>query len=43
MGHDEVVELLEETIGEEKAADDKLTSIAQSIANEKAQGMVRTG
>jgi len=37
MGHDEAVDLLEETLEEEKTADDKLTSIAESIANQKAQ------
>jgi ferritin-like metal-binding protein YciE len=37
MGHDEAVELLRATLEEEKAADEKLTSIAESIANEKAQ------
>ena len=37
MGHDEASELLQQTLEEEKAADEKLTSIAESIANEKAQ------
>jgi len=37
MGHDEAVDLLEETLEEEKSADDKLTSVAESIANQKAQ------
>ena len=37
MGHDEAVELLEETLDEEKAADEKLTSIAESVANERAR------
>ena len=37
MGHDEAVELLEETLEEEKAADEKLTSIAESVANQRAQ------
>ena len=36
MGHDEAVELLQETLDEENAADEKLTSLAESIANEKA-------
>jgi ferritin-like metal-binding protein YciE len=36
MGHSEAVELLTETLEEEAAADQKLTEIAQSIANEKA-------
>ena len=33
MGHDEAVRLLEETLEEEKAADEKLTEIAQTVAN----------
>jgi ferritin-like metal-binding protein YciE len=37
MGHDEAVDLLEETLDEEKSADEKLTSVAESIANQKAQ------
>jgi ferritin-like metal-binding protein YciE len=37
MGHDEAVELLNETLDEEKNADEKLTSVAESIANERAQ------
>ena len=37
MGHTEVEELLKETLEEEKAADEKLTQIAESLANE--QGM----
>jgi ferritin-like metal-binding protein YciE len=37
MNHDEVATLLEETLEEEKEADKKLTSIAESIANQKAQ------
>jgi ferritin-like metal-binding protein YciE len=36
MGHSEAVELLQETLDEESAADEKLTEIAQSLANEKA-------
>jgi ferritin-like metal-binding protein YciE len=36
MGHDEAVTLLEETLEEEKAADEKLTSIAESGINEEA-------
>ena len=35
MGHSEAVELLNETLDEEKAADDKLTEIAQESANTK--------
>ena len=38
MGHDQATELLRETLEEEKAADEKLTSVAESIANERAQG-----
>lgn len=34
MGHDEAVELLTETLDEEKAADEKLTAIAESSAND---------
>ena len=37
MGHTEAVDLLEETLDEEKSADEKLTSVAESIANQKAQ------
>jgi len=37
MGHDEAVELLQATLDEEMAADEKLTGIAESIANERAQ------
>jgi len=37
MGHQQVVELLEETLSEEKAADDKLTDIAESLANTEAE------
>jgi ferritin-like metal-binding protein YciE len=37
MGHDEAVELLSETLEEESEADEKLTEIAESIANQKAQ------
>jgi len=37
MGHEEATELLRETLEEEKAADEKLTSVAESIANERAQ------
>jgi len=36
MGHSEAVRLLEETLEEEKAADDKLTKIAESVANTQA-------
>jgi len=37
MGHDDAVQLLQETLDEEKEADDKLTSIAESVSNQKAQ------
>jgi len=37
MGHDDAVSLLEETLDEEKQADEKLTSVAESVANQKAQ------
>lgn len=33
MGHDDAVRLLEETLNEEKAADDELTAVAESVAN----------
>jgi ferritin-like metal-binding protein YciE len=36
MGHQEAAGLLEETLKEEKAADEKLTSIAQSGINQRA-------
>jgi len=36
MGHDEVVGLLEQTLEEEKAADEKLSSIAEEGVNEEA-------
>lgn len=34
MGHDEAAELLNATLDEEKAADEKLTAIAESTAND---------
>ena len=37
MGHDEAAQILGETLEEEKAADEKLTSIAESTANAKAE------
>jgi ferritin-like metal-binding protein YciE len=37
MGHNEALELLLETLEEEKAADEKLTQIAESIANLEAE------
>jgi ferritin-like metal-binding protein YciE len=36
LEQDEVVELLEESLGEEKAADNKLTEIAESVVNLEA-------
>jgi ferritin-like metal-binding protein YciE len=36
MGHKEAVELLNETLKEESAADEKLTGIAESLANQSA-------
>ena len=37
MGYEDAAELLEETLHEESAADDKLTDIAESLANESAE------
>ncbi|HKB12240.1 MAG TPA: ferritin-like domain-containing protein [Vicinamibacterales bacterium] len=36
LGKDDIASLLEETLDEEKAADEKLTSIAESFVNEQA-------
>jgi ferritin-like metal-binding protein YciE len=36
MGHDEAVELLEETLAEEKATDEKLSALAEGGINEEA-------
>ncbi|HEV2329662.1 MAG TPA: ferritin-like domain-containing protein [Verrucomicrobiae bacterium] len=36
MGHEEAVELLNATLEEESAADEKLTEVAEYLANEKA-------
>jgi ferritin-like metal-binding protein YciE len=36
MGHDEAVQLLQETLDEEKAADEKLTSLAEGGINRQA-------
>jgi ferritin-like metal-binding protein YciE len=36
MGHEEAVQLLEETLNEEKAADEKLTEVAESVANARS-------
>jgi ferritin-like metal-binding protein YciE len=33
MGHEEAMELLQETLDEESAADEKLTAIAETVAN----------
>jgi len=38
MGHDESAELLQETLDEEKAADEKLTKVAESGINQAAAG-----
>jgi ferritin-like metal-binding protein YciE len=38
LGHEEVVDLLEQTLEEEKAADKKLTDIAKSAVNRAAAG-----
>jgi ferritin-like metal-binding protein YciE len=37
LGHDEAAALLEESIAEEKAADEKLTDIAENIINQAAE------
>jgi ferritin-like metal-binding protein YciE len=37
MGHNEAAELLNQTLDEEKAADDKLTTIAENSANQRAE------
>jgi ferritin-like metal-binding protein YciE len=34
LGHNEAIELLQETLDEENAADEKLTAIAETLANE---------
>ncbi|MGH9144744.1 MAG: ferritin-like domain-containing protein [Vicinamibacterales bacterium] len=36
MGHDEAADLLDETLNEEKAADEKLTTLAESGINQEA-------
>lgn len=42
LGHDEVVPLLQETLEEEKATDERLTRVAESVANPQApEGEVR--
>jgi ferritin-like metal-binding protein YciE len=37
MGHNEALDLLKQTIDEEEAADEKLTQIAESMANQRAE------
>jgi len=37
MGHDEEAELLQESLDEEKSADEQLTEVAESSANQKAE------
>jgi ferritin-like metal-binding protein YciE len=37
MGHDDATDLFEESLEEEKAADEKLTEIAESLANAQAE------
>jgi ferritin-like metal-binding protein YciE len=37
MGHTEALELLRQTLDEEKAADSKLTEVAESVANTQAE------
>ena len=39
LGHTKAVKLLEQTLKEEKAADEKLTRIAESVVNVRAAGM----
>jgi ferritin-like metal-binding protein YciE len=41
MGHDKALDLLKETLSEEKAADEKLTSIARAASNPVARGSER--
>ncbi len=36
LGHTDAAQILEQTLGEEKAADKKLTSLAESMVNERA-------
>ena len=38
LGHDDVAQILDKTLAEEKAADDKLTEIAASLNTEAAHG-----
>ena len=37
MGYDDAVELIQSTLDEENAADEKLTEIAESVANNDAE------
>jgi ferritin-like metal-binding protein YciE len=37
LGYDDAVQSLEQTQAEEEAADEKLTAVAESIANQRAQ------
>ena len=37
MGHDKATQLLKESLDEEKAADERMTEIAESLANERAE------
>ena len=37
MGHEEALQLLKQNLDEEEAADEKLTSVAESVANQRAQ------
>ncbi len=37
MGHDQALQLLKQNLDEEESADEKLTSVAESIANQRAQ------
>jgi len=38
LGHDEAADLLQETLDEEKAADEKLSAIAEGGVNQEAAG-----
>jgi ferritin-like metal-binding protein YciE len=37
MGHDDAVELIQSTLDEEHTADEKLTEIAETVANKDAE------
>jgi len=43
MGHTEAVDLLQETLGEEKAADEKLTALAEAGINQEAADTAHPG